>query len=165
MRRSICVLLACVLLLSVPAVAVALTQTDSALTFYSNVPGWSLLLTNTYAKSTTTQWKVTGVSLRAHLNEESVYLGPVEFRNTSGSLGPMYVKLYSEKALVYSNQCSVTHNMSPGSTSTHSWVPNKLTRMTKTYGTGKVYWTQNVNRPIAPGSSSQNPETLSTDTY
>jgi hypothetical protein len=166
MRRAICVLLACVILLAVPTVAMAATRYGYANTYFSNVNGWNFTLANTYTSSTSTQWKVTAVSLRAHLTADVTKLGSLGFYNTYGKLGPMYVKVKSAGTTVYSNQCSSVHTINRGGTSTHNWVPNELTKVNGTYGTATVYWTQELNiPPILGGLSSKNPATMSTTTY
>jgi hypothetical protein len=145
--------------------AFAATRTAYGFTYYSNINGWNFTLTNTFGASGSTHWKITGVSLRAHLTADTTTLGPLHFKNISGTIGPMYVKVKSGSTTAYSNQCSVTHTLSAGGTSTHSWVPNVLTTVGSTYGNATVYWTQKCSDAPFPWLSSANPCTMSTETY
>jgi hypothetical protein len=165
MRRLVCVLCASLVLLTVPSVALASTKSATAFTYYSNVNGWNFTLVDTYSASTSTQWKITGVSLRAHLTADPTVLLGFGFKNVSGTIGPMYVRVYSGSSTAYANQCSVTHTLSPGSTSTHTWAPNVLTKVNSTYGNATVYWTQKLNWAPKPECSSRNPATMATVTY
>jgi hypothetical protein len=171
MRRTVLILLACVILAAVPSVALGLTKTATGTTYYSNIQGFNFTLTDTYASYTSTQWKVSGISLRAHLTGEITVvpvpiMGIAVFWNDHGTIGPVTVTVKSSGVSVYSVTSSDVHTIEPAGTGTHTWSPNVVTKLGSTYGTASVKWKQNI-LPFAPfpSLSSANPCTMSTATY
>ena len=175
MRKLTCALLAFVLVLSIPALALGRVDApptrvvrDTASTYYSNVPGWDMTLENWFVQNSATTYKITKIVVLGQLSNDVVYapVGAGKFYNLSGTFGPVSVSIRSGASTPYSATSSDVHTVKPGySAPSHIWYPNVSSRMDASYGKASVSWTQKLNSVYNASWSSAKPATMNTYTY